>query len=454
MDTKITPSYWTDPKVEDLPTEGKLASMWMLTNPGISLAGVTEYSTRRFQFETGMDPKVIGPTVTAMGDSFVWKPDDANGSHRGGVIWARNFIRHQFGDGDALRRNRIAVAVASEVQGLSDSDLRDAIFKEYPALLEVLEEQRGHAKPKAPRADQPALPGLDPAPPAPKGMASPTEGDGKGMARAPHGVREEKSRSINREAKSIPLSTVSPGEAPSPPAAGRAPPSPFHAFIDAWAKMFEKEHRGEKYVFQSGKDAAAVKRLLAQGIAPETLLAVARAAWGLSGVKTRFVREQSLKLSTFASDFVLIRDAVKQLLPSKAPELESAPTWAREEMEFLEIRMGQAVGRYPRTRAGLRECRKDAVDMGIHCTAEERVVAVGAKLMSDVASLSRVDELLRQIFQASGRPGNEFEIFLLMEAREVGMSPPASAERHIDYLEQRLRSAQAAAEARAKTSKP
>lgn len=75
-------------------------------------------------------------------------------------------------------------------------------------------------------------------------------------------------------------------------------------FIQEWELAY-KEHFGENYAFQSGKDAAAVKQLLTSSKkSPSELLRIAKAAWNHRG----FFSKGAASISGFNSKFNDIRN--------------------------------------------------------------------------------------------------------------------------------------------------
>lgn len=127
MDTKIKSSFWTDSEVETISPEQRLAFLWILTNSQIGLCGFFEASTRRFAFETGLPEKALWETVEAL-------PRALKGFRDKNIIYARRFIQHQLGSGNALERNNIFKSLMAEFQMIRHQGLISALLEDYPEI--------------------------------------------------------------------------------------------------------------------------------------------------------------------------------------------------------------------------------------------------------------------------------------------------------------------------------
>jgi len=130
MDTKIKPSFWSDPVVDALPPEGKLALLWLFTSR-VSACGWCPATKRHFEFETGSPYQALLDAVKALGKGCV--------THAKG-FWIRNYIRHQIGVGDRLARNNMRFPILNALVDVPE-EIRALIFVEYECL------QQGLAKP-------------------------------------------------------------------------------------------------------------------------------------------------------------------------------------------------------------------------------------------------------------------------------------------------------------------
>jgi len=130
MDSTIKGSFWTDARVEEAPAEVKLAALWLISNPARDLCGFTTVSNKRFEFETGLSASSLQGAVEGLPSSFVKLP--------GGVWFAVNFLRHQFGKGGQLSlKNNVIVAATRHASKLPEP-LRRAFFEAYPELVELV----------------------------------------------------------------------------------------------------------------------------------------------------------------------------------------------------------------------------------------------------------------------------------------------------------------------------
>lgn len=83
MNVIISPAFWSDPDIEEMSPELKLAALWMLTNSRTTLFGYVEVSPKRFEFETGTPYQALEDLCKAHPGGFV---------KCGAGVWARNFI--------------------------------------------------------------------------------------------------------------------------------------------------------------------------------------------------------------------------------------------------------------------------------------------------------------------------------------------------------------------------
>lgn len=129
MDAIIKGSFWTDHRIENASAEVKLACLWLITNPARDLCGFTSVSNRRFEFEASLPVNALEGASEGLPSSFVKLP--------GGVWFAVNFLRHQFGKGGRLSlKNNVIVAAVRHATKLPEP-LRRAFFEAYPELLEM-----------------------------------------------------------------------------------------------------------------------------------------------------------------------------------------------------------------------------------------------------------------------------------------------------------------------------
>lgn len=128
MDATIRTAFWTDDRLEEQPAEIKLAALWAITNPSRDICGYTRVSNKRFTFETGLEAHWLDALCKALPSSFH--------APCKGVVFAVNFLRHQFGKGGKLSpRNKVIPAAIRHAQALPEA-LRSSFFSAYPELLQ------------------------------------------------------------------------------------------------------------------------------------------------------------------------------------------------------------------------------------------------------------------------------------------------------------------------------
>ena len=127
MKPMINQSFWSDPEIEQQQPEIKLAMLWLITNPQTSILGICQASERRFHFETGLPPEALQRACEALPGAL---------KRIGSAIFVKNYIRHQFGSGDRLKRNNFFKALSSEFIAQS-ADIQNAIASEYSEFQPV-----------------------------------------------------------------------------------------------------------------------------------------------------------------------------------------------------------------------------------------------------------------------------------------------------------------------------
>ena len=124
----ISPSFWSDPFVEELTPSEKLLYIYLFSNEHVSNIGVTEASIRKMAFETGVDASSVSAFIGKM--SSLGKV-----VHDGGQILAVNFIRNQTKFG----KDKISEKLAANLQRLFDElespSIRYTLWKRYPDVF-------------------------------------------------------------------------------------------------------------------------------------------------------------------------------------------------------------------------------------------------------------------------------------------------------------------------------
>jgi hypothetical protein len=127
MNVRITPEFWSDPQIEELTAEQKLAALWVMTNSRTTLFGYVEISERRFEFETSTPYQALVSLCEAHPKGFI---------KTGKGIWVRKFISYQFGTGKKLIDNNFCKPLAKELREYSDHPVFSEVIAEYPELNE------------------------------------------------------------------------------------------------------------------------------------------------------------------------------------------------------------------------------------------------------------------------------------------------------------------------------
>jgi len=129
----ISPTFWSDPFVEELTPSEKLLYIYLFSNEHVSNIGVTEASIRKVAFETGIDASSVSAFIGQM--SSLGKV-----VHDGGQILAVNFIRNQTKFG----KDKISEKLVANLQRLFDEldspVIRYTLWKRYPDVFSHVEE--------------------------------------------------------------------------------------------------------------------------------------------------------------------------------------------------------------------------------------------------------------------------------------------------------------------------
>lgn len=131
----ISPSFWSDPFVEELTPSEKLLYIYLFSNEHVSNIGVTEASIRKMAFETGVDASSVSAFIKQMSSLGKVVQD-------GGQILAVNFIRNQTKFG----KDKISEKLAANLQRLFDElespSIRYTLWKRYPDVFNHVSEEQ------------------------------------------------------------------------------------------------------------------------------------------------------------------------------------------------------------------------------------------------------------------------------------------------------------------------
>lgn len=135
MDAKVSSEFWSDPAVENLTPEQKLAALWCITGGRTNLLGFVEVSRRRYEFETGSPYEGLTSLTEAHSKGF---------KKCGAGIWIRRFIAHQFGTGNSLVKNNFCKPLLNELRACEGLPVFQEVLTEYPELQEAYDERFSH----------------------------------------------------------------------------------------------------------------------------------------------------------------------------------------------------------------------------------------------------------------------------------------------------------------------
>lgn len=142
MDAKISGEFWSDPAIEGLTMEQRMAALWAITSSRTNMAGYVEVSAKRFSFETGCPYDALLTLCDAHPKGF---------KRCGEGIWIRRFIAHQIGTGKSLVRNKMTTTVLRDLRAYQGHPFVAHALAEYPELtdgFEVLEESSSELPPE------------------------------------------------------------------------------------------------------------------------------------------------------------------------------------------------------------------------------------------------------------------------------------------------------------------
>lgn len=129
----ISPSFWSDPFIEELTPNEKLLYIYLFSNEHVSNIGVTEASIRKIAFETGVDASGVSAFLNRLSSLGKVVQDE-------GQILAVNFIRNQTKFG----KDKISEKLAANLQRLFDeldsARIRYTLWKRYPDVFSHVSE--------------------------------------------------------------------------------------------------------------------------------------------------------------------------------------------------------------------------------------------------------------------------------------------------------------------------
>ena len=119
----IKMSFWTDPYVEALPTDGKLLYLYLFTCPLTNNLGVLETTVKRIAYDTDIDARRVSSLLSEMENGGKIIRD-------GNFIWLANFIKNQCSTSPKLLQSMKEI-----LQELPSQKIRHALCLRYPHIF-------------------------------------------------------------------------------------------------------------------------------------------------------------------------------------------------------------------------------------------------------------------------------------------------------------------------------
>ena len=129
----ISPSFWSDPFVEELTPSEKLLYIYLFSNEHVSNIGVTEASIRKVAFETGVDVPGVSAFLRRLCSLGKVVQDE-------GQILAVNFIRNQTKFGKDKISDKLVANLQRLFDELNSATIRYTLWKRYPDVFNHVSE--------------------------------------------------------------------------------------------------------------------------------------------------------------------------------------------------------------------------------------------------------------------------------------------------------------------------
>lgn len=118
----IDAAFWSDPKIRQLPSDGRLLLLYLITNPHTHVSGIYYLPKPSIAHETGLSLKVLDTLSNTLSSLGLCRFDSARE-----VVWVKNMMRYQ-GTGD-----RNAMSAAHHItKDLHDTPLILDFLDAYP----------------------------------------------------------------------------------------------------------------------------------------------------------------------------------------------------------------------------------------------------------------------------------------------------------------------------------
>lgn len=127
MYQKIEETFWTDPKVSNLPPHEKLLFIYLITNSHVHYSGLYYLPKPTIQEETGMTQDAINKGMVALTQGALIRYD----THKK-IVWVINMARHQVQQGN---KTNLILGFKKQFNRLHNSALIQDFLNHYRTLV-------------------------------------------------------------------------------------------------------------------------------------------------------------------------------------------------------------------------------------------------------------------------------------------------------------------------------
>lgn len=128
MYQKIEETFWTDPKVSNLPPYEKLLFIYLITNSHVHYSGLYQISRATIQDETSLTPDALNKSLTSLIDNRLIRYDNDKK-----IVWVINMAKHQVQQGN---KTNLIIGFAKQFNRLHNSALIKEFFIYYATLVD------------------------------------------------------------------------------------------------------------------------------------------------------------------------------------------------------------------------------------------------------------------------------------------------------------------------------
>mgnify|MGYP001561443187 FL=1 len=130
MYQKIEETFWTDPKVSNLPPNEKLLFIYLITNSHVHYSGLYQISRATILDETNLTPDALNKSLTSLIDNRLIRYDNDKK-----IVWVINMAKHQVQQGN---KKNLIIGFAKQFNKLHKSMLIKEFLIYYATLVEGL----------------------------------------------------------------------------------------------------------------------------------------------------------------------------------------------------------------------------------------------------------------------------------------------------------------------------